>query len=107
MKDKDFTVPKQVREQTDEYVRENNPVVNFIYEVYNNEDISNIPCNELYVAFDVWRKENKFKSEMSLTRFGKEMKKIGYEVKQVRNGNERKRYYIKQDEFEQLSLTSH
>lgn len=107
LKDKDFTVPKQVKEQTDEYVRENNPVANFIYEVYNNEDISTIPCNELYVAFDVWRKENKFRGEMSLTRFGKEMKKIGYEVKQVRNGNERKRYYIKQDEFEQLSLTRH
>lgn len=103
LKEKEFTVPKQIKDATDEYVRENNPVANFLYELYEDGNVSKIPCNELYVSFDVWRKENKFKSEMSLTRFGKEMKKLGYEVKQIRNGAERKRYYIKEN-FEQLSL---
>ena len=103
--DKEFTVPKQVKDQTEEYIRENNPVANFLFEVYENEDICEIPCNELYTAFDVWRKENKFKGEMSITRFGKEMKKQGYERKQVRKNNISKRYYVKQDDFEQMSLT--
>jgi len=105
LKDKEFTVPKQVKEQTEEYIRENNPVANFLFELYEGEDISKIPCNELYTAFDVWRKENKFKSEMSITRFGKEMKKLGYERKQVRKNNTSKRYYVKQENFEQMSLT--
>lgn len=100
---KNFTVPKQIKDATEEYVRENNPVANFLYEMYEDGDVSNVPCNELYMSFDLWRKENRFKSEMSLTRFGKEMKKLGYEVKQIRNGTERKRYYIK-EEFKQLSL---
>ena len=39
---------------------------------------------------------------MSITRFGKEMKKLGYDRKQKSNG---KRYYVQQDSFEQLSLT--
>ena len=100
--EKEFTVPKQIVEATDEYIRENNPVANFLYEMYEDEDISQIPCNELYTAFDVWRKENKFRGEMSITRFGKEMKKLGYDRKQKSNG---KRYYVQQDSFEQLSLT--
>ncbi len=100
--EKEFTVPKQVKDQTDEYIRENNPVANFLFELYEDEEISDISCNELYTAFDVWRKENGFKGEMSVTRFGKEMKKLGYERRQKSNG---KRYYMKQDNFEQLSLT--
>ena len=52
----------------------------------------------------MWKKENGFKGEMSITRFGKEMKKLGYERKQVRNGNERKRYYIKQEEYKQIRI---
>lgn len=102
LQNKEFTVPKQIMEATDEYVRENNPVATFLYELYEGEDISKIPCSELYTAFEVWKKENGFKGEMSITRFGKEMKKLGYERKQARNGNERKRYYIKQDEYKQL-----
>lgn len=84
LENKEFTVPKQIVEATDEYVRENNPVANFLYEVYEEKEISDIPCNELYTAFDVWRKENKFRGEISLTRFGKEMKKLGYERKQMK-----------------------
>lgn len=105
LRNKQFTVPKQILEATNEYVRENNPVANFLYELYEEENISKITCNELYLAFDVWRKENHFKSEMSITRFGKEMKKLGYERKQIRQGNNLKRYYMKQDDFEQMSLT--
>lgn len=105
LKEKEFTVPEQIKKATEEYVRENNPVANFLYEVYENEDISSTTCGELYTAFDVWRKENKFKGEMSLTRFGKEMKKLGYERKQIRQGNMLKRYYIR-EEYEQISLSS-
>lgn len=100
--EKEFTVPKQVKDQTDEYVRENNPVANFLFELYEDGDISDVACNELYTAFEVWKKENGFRGEMSVTRFGKEMKKLGYERKQKSNG---RRYYAKQDNFEQLSLT--
>ncbi len=105
LKDKEFTVPKQIKDATDEYVRENNPVANFLYELYDDEDISNISCNELYTAFEIWKKENGFKGEMSVTRFGKEMKKLGYERKQIRKGSTLKRYYVQQDAFEQMSLS--
>ncbi len=100
----EFTIPKQVQERTSEYLRENNPVLNFIYDVYENEDIEDITCNEVYEAFNCWKIENGLKTDMSMTRFGTEMKKLGYERIQKRVGNERKRYYSKKQN-EQLSLT--
>lgn len=101
--EKEFTVPKQIQDATDEYVRENNPVAAFLFEVYDDEDISEIPCNELYTSFEVWKKENGFRGEMSVTRFGKEMRKLGYERKQIRTAKGRERFYIKEN-FEQMSL---
>lgn len=104
LEEKEFTVPKQVKEQTEEYIRENNPVANFLYEVYEGGDISNIPCNEIYMAFEVWKKENKLKSEMSMTRFGKEIKKLGYERIRKRNENVLKWFYIKQENYVQMKI---
>ena len=104
LKEKEFTVPKQVKEQTDEYIRENNPVANFLFEVYEDGDISDIPCNEIYMAFDTWKKENKLKSEMSMTRFGKEIKKLGYERIRKRNENVLKWFYIKQENYVQMQI---
>ena len=100
----EFTIPKQVQERTNEYLRENNPVLNFIYDVYENESIEDITCNEVYEAFNCWKIENGLKTDMSMTRFGTEMKKLGYERIQKRTGNERKRYYSK-NKNEQMSLT--
>lgn len=100
----EFTIPKQVQERTNEYLRENNPVLNFIYDVYENENIEDITCNEVYEAFNCWKIENGLKTDMSMTRFGTEMKKLGYERIQKRVGTERKRYYSKKQN-EQLSLT--
>lgn len=100
----EFTIPKQVQERTNEYLRENNPVLNFIYDVYENESIENITCNEVYEAFNCWKIENGLKTDMSMTRFGTEMKKLGYERVQKRIGNDRKRYYSK-NKNEQMSLT--
>lgn len=99
----EFTIPKQVQERTNEYLRENNPVLNFIYDVYENENIEDIACNEVYEAFNCWKIENGLKTDMSMTRFGTEMKKLGYERIQKRIGNERKRYYLK-NKNEQMSL---
>ena len=100
----EFTIPKQVQERTNEYLRENNPVLNFIYDVYENESIEDITCNEVYEAFNCWKIENGLKTDMSMTRFGTEMKKIGYERKQVKKNGVLKRYYVKQ-KYEQTSLT--
>ena len=100
----EFTIPKQVQERTSEYLRENNPVLNFIYDVYENESIEEIPCNEVYEAFNCWKIENGLKTDMSMTRFGTEMKKLGYERKQVKKNGNLKRYYVKQ-KYEQTSLT--
>ena len=100
----EFTIPRQVEERTNEYLRENNPVLNFIYDVYENENIEDITCNEVYEAFNCWKIENGLKTDMSMTRFGTEMKKLGYERIQKRVGTERKRYYSKKQN-EQLSLT--
>lgn len=100
----EFTIPKQVEERTNEYLRENNPVLNFIYDTYEDENIENIPCNEVYEAFNCWKLENGLKTEMSMTRFGTEMKKIGYERKQIKKNGSLKRYYVKQS-YEQMSLT--
>lgn len=105
LKRKEFTVPTQVKLETEEYMKTNNPVLCFLSEVYEDEDISAIPCVEVYEAFNVWKIENGLKSNMSLTTFGKEMRKLNYEVKQIRNKGNRQRYYIKQENFEQLSLT--
>ena len=99
---KEFTVPTQVKLETEEYMKENNPVLYFLSDVYRDEDISTIPCAEVFEAFNVWKIENGLKSEMSQSRFGREIKNLGYIRKQTSNG---KRYYIKQDDFEQLSLT--
>ena len=55
----------------------------------------------MYGAFNCWKIENGLKTDMSVSRFGTEMRKLGYERKQKSNG---KRYYIKKD-FEQISLT--
>lgn len=100
----EFTIPKQVEDRTNEYLRENNPVLNFVYDTYENEPIDDISCNEVYEAFNCWKIENGLKTEMSMTRFGAEMKKLGYERIQKRVGDERKRFYVKK-QFEQTSLT--
>ena len=105
LKRKEFTLPTQVKLETEEYMKTNNPVLCFLSEVYEDEDISTIPCVEVYEAFNVWKIENGLKSNMSLTTFGKEMRKLNYDVKQIRNKGDRQRYYIKQENFEQLSLT--
>lgn len=102
---KEFTIPEQVKIETQEYMKDNNPVLCFLSEVYEDEDISTIACQEVYASFNAWKIENGLKSEMSMTRFGTEMKKLGYERKQIKKNNVLKRYYIKQDKFEQLSLT--
>lgn len=73
-----FTIPKQVEEQTAEYLLENNPVANFVHEVYADE-IPEITCYEVYTAFGLWRKENGYKNDMTVARFGKEIKKLGYD----------------------------
>lgn len=99
----DFTIPATVKARTNEYLIENNPVLNFIYDVYEEESFEDIPCNEVYEAFNCWKIENGLKTDMSMTRFGTEMKKIGYERKQVKKNGIAKRYYVKQ-EYEQVSL---
>lgn len=103
--EKEFTVPKQVKEQTDEYIRENNPVATFLYDMYddNEKELENIPSTELFKSFCVWATENNYRSRYTPETFGKEMKKLGYKTKQVRVGNTKKRYYIKEN-FEQMSL---
>ena len=100
----DFTIPATVRARTNEYLIENNPVLNFIYDVYEVESFEDVPCNEVYEAFNCWKIENGLKTDMSMTRFGTEMKKIGYERKQVKKNGVLKRYYVKQ-KYEQTSLT--
>ena len=100
----EFTIPKQVQERTDEYLRENNPVLNFIYDIYENDSLEEIPCNEVYEAFNCWKIENGLKTDMSMTRFGIEMKKLGYERKQIKRNGALKRYYVKQ-KYDQISLT--
>lgn len=104
--DKEFTVPKQVKEQTEEYIRENNPVATFLYDVYENneKELEKIPSTELFKAFCVWGTENNYRSRYTPETFGKEMKKLGYKKVQLRlDGGERKRFYVK-EEFEQMSL---
>ena len=103
---KEFTVPKQIIEATNEYVRENNPVATFLYDIYENNDkeLEKIPSTELFKAFCVWATENNYRSRYTPETFGKEMKKLGYKKIQLRvNGGERKRFYIKED-FKQMSL---
>ncbi len=100
----EFTIPKQVQERTNEYLRENNPVLNFIYDIYENDSLEEIPCNEVYEAFNCWKIENGLKTDMSMTRFGIEMKKLGYERKQIKRNGALKRYYVKQ-KYDQISLT--
>ncbi len=102
---KEFTIPEQVKLETQEYMKGNNPVLCFLSEVYEDEDISTIACQEVYTSFNAWKIENGLKSEMSMTRFGTEMKKLGYERKQIKRNNVLKRCYVKQEKFEQLSLT--
>ena len=104
LKKLDFTIPETVKTRTNEYLIENNPVLNFIYDVYEEESFEDIPCNEVYEAFNCWKIENGLKTDMSMTRFGTEMKKIGYERKQVKKNGISKRYYVKQ-KYEQTSLT--
>lgn len=104
LKKLDFTIPETVKTRTNEYLIENNPVLNFIYDVYGEESFEDIPCNEVYEAFNCWKIENGLKTDMSMTRFGTEMKKIGYERKQVKKNGISKRYYVKQ-KYEQTSLT--
>lgn len=106
LKEKEFTVPKQIKDATDEYVRENNPVATFLYEIYENDnkELEKITSTELFKAFCVWATENNYKSRYTPETFGKEMKKLGYKRIQLRTNNgERKRFY-KKEEFEQLSL---
>lgn len=106
LKDKEFTVPKQIKDATDEYVRENNPVATFLYEVYeeNEKELESVTSTELFKAFCVWTTENNYKSRYTPETFGKEMKKLGYKKIQLRVNGERKRFYIKED-FKQLSLS--
>lgn len=106
LKDKEFTVPKQVKDQTEEYIRENNPVATFLYDVYENneKELEKIPSTELFKAFCVWGTENNYRSRYTPETFGKEMKKLGYKKVQLRlDGGERKRFYVK-EEYEQMSL---
>ena len=65
--------------------------------MYENENIEDIACNEVYEAFNCWKIENGLKTDMSMTRFGIEMKKLGYERKQIKKNGVLKRYYVKQN----------
>ena len=105
LKRKEFTVPTQVKLETEEYMKTNNPVLCFLSEVYEDEDISTIPCVEVYEAFNVWKIENGLKSEMSQSRFGVIMKDLGYKRTRCRVKGDRNYFYIKQENFEQLSLS--
>ncbi len=93
--EKEFTIPQQVKDETEEYVRENNPVANFLYEVYQNNEneISDIESTELFTAFEVWTRENNYRCKLRPNTFGKEMKKLGFIRRQKSNY---KRYYEKQ-----------
>lgn len=94
LKEKEFTIPQQVKDETEEYVRENNPVANFLYEVYQNDEneIGQIESTELFTAFEVWTRENNYRCKLRPNTFGKEMKKLGFVRKQKSN---HKRYYEK------------
>lgn len=101
---KEFTVPKQVKEETETYIRENNPVATFLFEMYTDEEIAKIPSTELFQSFGSWAADNNYRSRYKPGTFGKEMKKLGYERTQSRIDGGRKYFYIKQENFEQLSL---
>lgn len=101
---KEFTVPKQVKEETETYIRENNPVATFLFEMYTDEEIAKIPSTELFQSFGSWAADNNYRSRYKPGTFGKEMKKLGYESVQSRVNGGRQRFYIKQENFEQLSL---
>lgn len=101
---KEFTVPKQVKEETETYIRENNPVATFLFEMYTDEEVAKIPSTELFQSFGSWAADNNYRSRYKPGTFGKEMKKLGYENVQSRVNGGRQRFYIKQENFEQLSL---
>lgn len=83
-----FTEPECVVKSTEEYIMENNSVLTFLKENYyeNDKDIEFIPCQELFLAYNTWQVDVERGKAMTQTRFGKEMKKLGYERKQLTNG---------------------
>lgn len=100
---KEFTVPEQVKNETDNYVRENNPVAAFLFDMYEENEIEKVPTTDLFKAFECWATENNYRSRYTSGTFGKEMKKLGYKTIQLRVNGKRERFYIKEN-FEQMSL---
>lgn len=104
LKRKEFTVPTQVKLETEEYIRENNPIATFLFEMYTDEEVARMPSTELFKSFCSWALDNNYKSRYKPGTFGKELKKLGYERTQARVDGGRKYFYIKQENFKQLSL---
>ncbi|RYR88574.1 DNA primase, partial [Staphylococcus pseudintermedius] len=67
--------PKIIREQSEEYRTEMDPIEMFLDECCRKRsETSRVTGNVLFQAYDMWAKEN-HQYRMASTKFGKEMKK--------------------------------
>lgn len=108
LKRNDFTEPESAKQALNEYMLDNNSVLQFVEEVNSGEieiydfnkkmtikaNFNTTPCNIIFARFCEWCKNNRYR-EISLSGFGKKMKELGYDVIQKQINNKRFRIYYK------------
>lgn len=93
LRNREYTIPKEVENEMREYEMENNPILSFSEEIPKDE-IKNHPTDEVYRRYDVFCAENGYQ-KMSKSRFSRELKKcLGIETKSTTIRGKHIRIYV-------------
>lgn len=96
LKNKKFTNSKAVKQEMEQYLEENNPIISF---VNNNQiEFDRRDVKVVYEEYRIYCNENGYQP-VSNVNFGKQVRKLyGYVSKPQRIDGELKRLYVKEDE---------
>ncbi|MFA5271983.1 MAG: phage/plasmid primase, P4 family [Candidatus Omnitrophota bacterium] len=89
-----FTIPKDMKEQVEQYHRDSDPARCFLFENYQADPNSKIRCSEIYKTYTAYCIENGYKS-MNVRTFGQQVKRCFQQVERIRpgSGNSRDWFY--------------
>lgn len=94
-----FIEPQVVKERTEQNRRDNNPILQFVEE----RDIDRVNKKELYLAYQVWCKENGC-TFVSSNVFSRSVSRLGYETGSMKDKARNTIYYFTKNKESQVTL---
>lgn len=84
MKNKKFTITEEIQEELKEYIYNNNPIMQFMDEVYGDVEFNNLSleeriCQNVYDNYKIFCGKKGYKNPVSINTLGTELKRLGYD----------------------------